>query len=326
MSRRGMIRMKRRERVISAIKNEPVDGIPSSFSLHFPKGYEYGDQGVAAHLDFYKKTNTDIYKIMNENLLPYCEGIHCGNDWKHIPAFSKKDTWMTRQIDMVKGILEKSDSDRFIMGTLHGVVASSLHLIEKTYGYDMGRLVMPEHLRQNKIAVSDVYKRVADILCVLVEEYMKAGVDAIYYAALGGEFRYYTDEEFAEYIEPLDKQVMTAIRENGGYCFLHICKDRLNMKRYEGYNKYADVVNWGVYEVPFSIEEGKKLFPGTTSMGGLANRSGILVEGTEAEIQQAVKSIIRSIGKTGFILGADCTLPTEIEYWRVKAAATAARE
>lgn len=98
------------------------------------------------------------------------------------------------------------------------------------------------------------------------------------------------------------------------------------MKRYEGYNKYADVVNWGVYEVPFSIEEGKKLFPGTTIMGGLANRSGILVEGTEAEIQQAVKSIIGSIGKTGFILGADCTLPTEIEYWRVKAAATAARE
>ena len=110
---------------------------------------------------------------------------------------------------------------------------------------------------------------------------MKAGVDAVYYAALGGEYRYYTDEEFAEYIEPLDKQVMTAIRENGGYCFLHICKDRLNMKRYAGYNEYADVVNWGVYEAPFSIEEGKKLFPGTTIMGGLANRSGVLVEGTE---------------------------------------------
>lgn len=98
------------------------------------------------------------------------------------------------------------------------------------------------------------------------------------------------------------------------------------MKRYAGYNEYADVVNWGVYEAPFSIEEGKKLFPGTTIMGGLANRSGVLVEGTEEEIQEAVKGIITSNGKTGFILGADCTIPTEIEYWRVKAAATAARE
>lgn len=318
--------MNSRERVIAAINKEPVTEIPSSFSLHFPQGCEYGEKSVAAHLEFFERTDTDIYKIMNENLLPACDGIGCGSDWKLIPTFSKNDAWMTRQVDLVKRILDQCSPNHFTMGTLHGVVASSLHLIEKTYGYDTGRLVMPKHLRQNKDAVVDVYKRVAEIQCILAEEYIKAGLDSVYYAALGGEYRYYTDEEFESYIAPLDKQIMTAIRESGGYCFLHICKDRLNMQRYADYNEYADVVNWGVYEAPFSLEEGKKLFPGTTIMGGLANRSGVLVEGTEEEIRTEVKKVIENNGRTGFILGADCTIPTEIEYWRVHAAAAAARE
>ncbi|MFR2985507.1 MAG: hypothetical protein ACLTMD_05415 [Clostridium sp.] len=41
---------------------------------------------------------------------------------------------------------------------------------------------------------------------------------------------------------------MKAIKDAGGYCFLHICKDQLNMDRYKDYGPYADVVNWGVYE------------------------------------------------------------------------------
>ena len=85
-------------------------------------------------------------------------------------------------------------------------------------------------------------------------------------------------------------------------------------------------MNWGIYEAPFSLEEGKKLFPGTAIMGGLANRSGVLVEGTKEEIEDRVRQIIEENGKTGFILGADCTIPTEIEYWRVRAAAEAARK
>ncbi len=68
------------------------------------------------------------------------------------------------------------------------------------------------------------------------------------------------------------------------------------------------------------------MFPGTAIMGGLANRSGVLVDGTIGELQDAVKEIIHTFGKKGFILGADCTLPTEIDYARIKAMTQAARE
>ena len=41
--------------------------------------------------------------------------------------------------------------------------------------------------------------------------------------------------------------------------------------------------------------------------------------------QPAVSRIIREVGREGFILGADCTLPGEIGYERIRTAAEAAR-
>ena len=60
-------------------------------------------------------------------------------------------------------------------------------------------------------------------------------------------------------------------------------------------------------------------------MGGLKNRSGVLIDGSKEEIHQAVKDIAEEAGRTSFILGADCTLPTEIPYERVRMAVEAAR-
>lgn len=318
--------MNAKKRVIAAIKGEELTELPSGFSLHFPKGCENGEAGVEAHLKFFKETDTDICKIMNENLIPYCEGITCGGDYSKLPSFSLESGFMKKQTELTKRILDAWGPDRFMMGTLHGVVACGIHFIEKKYGYDGSRLAMAEHFRQDRNTVLDVYRRITEVMCRLAEKYIEIGLDAVYYAALGGEYRYYTDEEFTEYIEPLDKQILQTIRDTKGYCFLHICKDRLNMERYRDYGAYADVVNWGVYEAPCSLREGRDLFPGKTIMGGLANRSGVLVDGTDEEIELAVKDVVKESGRKGFILGADCTLPTEINYRRIRTAVEAARK
>jgi len=318
--------MNGKERVIAAINKEPVDCIPSGFSLHFPKGCESGEKGVGAHLEFFKETDMDICKIMNENLLPNIPNIKTADDWKKVPVFSIKNDFMIRQIDMTKRILDQCDSQKFMMGTLHGIVASCIHPIEKEYGYEGARKIMCLHLRENKQVMLDVFRKMAEGMCELAEKYIEIGLDSVYYAGLGGETYYYTDEEFSNYIAPFDKMILQTINQTKGYCFLHMCKDQLNLKRYESYNKYADVVNWGVHEVPFSLAEGRKLFPETTIMGGLANRSGALVTGSTQDLRLSVKEIINDFGRTGFILGADCTLPTEVDYKRVSVAVAAARE
>jgi len=318
--------MTKKERVWNAIHGKEVDYVPTGFSLHFAKGQAAGEAGVQSHLEFFRETDTDIIKIMNENLTPDVGDIQRPEDWNKIPSYSLKDDFMQRQIHLAERILEKADPDAFALGTLHGICASAIHPIEARYGYEHVRKLLCAHIRENKTPVIEAFKRIADGMCQLAVKYKEIGLEGIYYAALGAETRYFTDEEFKECIEPFDKQILQASKEAGGVNVLHMCKDGLNMKRYETYHSLADVVNWGVYETHFSLEEGRRMFPGTTVMGGLANRSGVFVDGTVSELRSAVKDVIRSYGKKGFILGADCTLPTEIAYARIKAAVEAARE
>lgn len=318
--------MNKRERVIAVIKGEKPDHIPSGFSLHFPRKEKNVEEDVRFHLDFFRKTDTDIIKIMNENLVPDFGPIQRPEDWEKIPNLKLSDGFMQNQLELTKRILDQADGEAFSLGTLHGICASAIHPIESRYGYEAVRRMQAAHIRENKKPVLEAWKRIADCMAQLAQKYIELGVDGVYYAGLGGEKRYFTDEEFAECIEPFDKQILQAVKEAGGYVFLHICKDGLNMQRYASYKELCDVVNWGIYEAPFSIEEGRKLFEGKAVMGGLANRSGVMVEGTIDELKAAVKRLVEEQGEKGFILGADCTLPTEIPYERIRAAAEAARE
>lgn len=318
--------MNKRERVFAAIRKEAVDHVPTGFSLHFPEDQKSGEAAVAAHLRFFKETDTDIIKMMNENLVPDVGDILRPGDWDKIPSYSIKDGFMQAQLDMVKRILDQADSDAFSLGTLHGICASAIHPIEARYGYARVREMFCIHLREDKRPVLEAWKRICDGMCQLAIAYGELGLDGLYYAGLGAEKRYFTDEEFEAFIAPFDKEILKASKEAGNVNFLHMCKDGLEMQRYASYAALADVVNWGVYETDFSLEEGRKLFPKATIMGGLQNRKGVMVDGTLEELKEASKAVIRGFGKEGFILGADCTLPTEIPYERIRAIVEAARE
>ena len=98
--------MTKRERVIAAIEGKKVDAIPSSFSLHFPKNQAVGDEAVAAHLKFFKETDTDIVKVMNEHLVPYYGMIRTPKDYYElIPSFSRNTNIIEDQIEMTKKIM-----------------------------------------------------------------------------------------------------------------------------------------------------------------------------------------------------------------------------
>lgn len=317
--------MTKADRVRAALKKQPVDHVPASFSIHFPKAVAHGDAAIKAHLDFYHETDVDILKVMNENLFPSIGEMNSPSDWNKLPAYDRHAPFIQREMELLKA-LRQAEPDAYLMLTVHGICASTIHPLEARYGYEPVRELFVRQMRSDKDPLLEARTRIADALVELVQTARDIGCDGIYYAALGAEDYYYSDEEFAEAVAPYDITVLKAIRETGQDVFLHMCKDHLNMNRFRDYVPFCKAANWGVYEVPFSLQQGKSLFPDAASMGGLANRSGVLVNGTEEEIRSEVHKVLQDFGAQGFILGADCTLPTDIELWRVKAAVEAARE
>mgnify|MGYP000002856138 FL=1 len=312
--------MTKKERVIAAIKGQPVDRIPSGFWLHFPESCFYGDAAVQAHLKFFRETETDIQKIMNENLVPCDIPIRKAVDWKNLKPFHRQSPFIVNQVEIIKRILDLTGGEGLTLATVHGIVASAWHARGGSAGYETGSGLLAEHLREDPQAVSYGWEIISDGLAILTQACLEAGEDGIYYAALGGESYLFTDEEFETYIKPHDLKVLKAA-EDSPYNVLHICKDRLNLERYRNYP--CAVVNWGVYEQNPSLLEGAAIFPDKAILGGLDDRSGVLVDGTKEQIQNEVNQILRMMDGRRFLLGADCTLPTEIAYDRIHAAVEA---
>lgn len=315
--------MKKRERVLAAIEGEDVDKIPSYFTMHFTPDKAFGDAAVEEHIRFFETVNPDIQKIMNEHLVPNMGTIKTPQDWTCIRRISREDSFMQKELELVKRVYDRCDKDAFNIGTVHGIVASSIHPIEADYGYLPVRKLLCTHLREKKEPVLDAMKRIADGLCELVQAFVGIGLDGILYAGLGGERFLFTDEEFEEYIMPLDRQIMSACLEAGGINILHMCKTDVNFDRYSSYRDLYSIVNWGVYETGMSLEEGRRRFGDCAIMGGLSNHKGALIDGTDEEIRAAVRAVAEMAGRKRFILGTDCTIPAGNDYRRLRVATDA---
>lgn len=319
--------MTKRDLVLDVLHGKHTDIVPSSFSYHFPPESKYGDAAVEAHLKFFKDSDTDIIKIMNENLMPSYSGLYSAADLSGFSASCNGDKIIEDETSLVKKILDKADSSAFSVCTIQGVCASFVHIFRPQYqALNDIRQLHKKFFHEDKKIVIDVMKRIAEVQMKMVESVLDAGCDGIYYAVLGGESDVFSREEFEEFQAPFDKQVMEVAKKKGKTVILHMCKDRLDIERFRSYSPYCDVVNWGIYENGISLEDGMKVFPDKVIMGGLENRKGIIVDGSLEDMRNEVHSLRKRMQGHPFILGADCTLATNVDIAKVKVAVDAARD
>ena len=120
--------MTKRQRFYNTIEGKEAERCPTGFWIHFPKEAMHGEAAVKAHLDFMAETDTDILKIMNENILYDGESrIMSSKDIGKFRGFSRKDRIFKDQMEIIKGICDRSKGDYPILATIHGLLASAFH-------------------------------------------------------------------------------------------------------------------------------------------------------------------------------------------------------
>ena len=75
------------------------------------------------------------------------------------------------------------------------------------------------------------------------------------------------------------------------------------------------------------MEEGEEIFGHRCVIGGFDNNAdGVLYSGTKEEVQAETRAILDRAGTRGVILGADCTVPKDIDPERFNWVRDAAAE
>lgn len=306
--------MSKRENVINVLNGQEFTNTPSGFWIHFPdevinKGVE---AQVQAHLDFAEETEMDIIKIMNEYEFRSRNKVAKASDWGNIRPLDKKNDLFSKQHEIMKRTIDALDGKVYTLGTIHGVMASLSH--SSGLSYSQSPEVLLEHARENKTAVLDAIKSTTENVLNMLEAVKDTDVDGIYYAQLGAEKHRLPREFFDEFIKPYDLMILEEIKNKK--IFLHLCKDNVDFDRFKDYP--SDVVNWAIHEGDYSLADGFEVFSDKIILGGLDDRSGVLVEGTEEEISSKIEEVKKEADLNRFILGADCTLPTTIDYERIR--------
>ncbi len=302
--------MNKIERVRAALAGAEVDRVPASFWFHFPDEQKRGGASIQAHLDYYRASNIDYLKVMNEHPYETDIVIQSPADWRRVRPAPLSAPFYQAQLDEIKGIVDAVGSECLVITTIFGPFSS---------GNAAGNAMVAAHLKKDPASVSQGLAAIAESLAGFAVACIEAGAAGIYYSAQGGEENRFSAEEFAGYVKPHDLTVLNAIRGHGEFNLLHICGDHMRLPLYADYPSHA--VNWAATKHNLNLKQGYSLFKRTV-VGGLNDR-GVVVAGPAAQIRDAVHQVLDDFGRHALMIGADCTFPTDIDVRHIRTAVEA---
>ncbi len=309
--------MTKRERLLNAFENKPVDRIPVGFWYHFSPDEDLGQETVEQHLQLYRDTGMDMIKVMCDGYFnypnPYIQRVACAEDWFSMTPLGEDHPYVTKQVERAKGMVKGAAGECCVFYN----VFCPMSLMR----FGTSEELLMRHMRENPDAVCHAFKVIAQDIKALVRRLItEAGCDGIYYCVQNAEKFRFTAEEYRRLVTPAELEVLEYANGLSDNNILHCCGWAGDQNRVEVWQDYpAKAVNWAVYVEKLTLAEGKRFFGGRCVLGGFDNRkTGILYSGSREEIERETERLVEETGRRGVVLGADCTLPSDIDLERMK--------
>lgn len=314
--------MDKRTRVFAAMDKKMVDHVPVGFWYHFPSDQSVGQASVDAHVAYYKDCDTDLLKIMSDGYFPYPvpDSIAAVKDWYTLKPLDEHHPWIEEQVERARGIVDAVGKECPVFYNVFAPFSS--------IRFGAGEERVMQDLKEDQEAILYALDIIAQSAMVLIRRLLlEAGCDGIYYCVQGGELDRFTYEEYRNLITPSDVRVLAYANSLKDYNILHCCGWAGDKNRLEIWKDYpVKTVNWAVYVEELSLEQGREFYKGKACLGGFESlhqpngeaNTGVLHRGTKEEVQAFTKKLICDFGKTGLLLGADCTIFSDIDHERIR--------
>ena len=315
--------MDKRTRVLNAMDKLPVDHVPVGFWFHFAGEETKGEECVQAHLRYYRETDLDFLKIMNDGYssYPLPGTVKTAKDLWDLKPLGKDHPWIKDQVWRAKRIVEEIGQERCVF---YNVFAPFSFIRNGK----RNALIM-DFLSEDKLAVMHAIDIVAEDAALLSQLLIQeAGCDGIYYCVQGGEKDRFTIEEYKEIVAPSDLYVLEHANRYSDYNIMHCCGwagAKNNIELWQDYP--VKCVNWAVFVEELPLPEGRAFFGDKAILGGfetlhldasLGKYKGIMYSGQKKEIEDFTRDTILTFGKRGLMLGGDCTIATWLDHDRIK--------
>jgi uroporphyrinogen decarboxylase len=309
--------MNKRDAILNLINDTAQPHyVPAAFFMHFRPDHLEGRPAIDRHLEFFRATGMDLLKIQYEQVLPPSISITKPEDWANVPPCSPE--FFEPTLHIVRELVKAVKSEAPVIMTLYSPFMWFRYLAETD--------VVTTHFRENPEAMKQGLDVMTENVLTLVSLCKQAGVDGFYASTQGGEsFRFKGTDIFQKHIKPADLVVWEAI-EDSPVNILHVCD------YHGGYDDLTPFLDYPGPIVSCGLTVGEQtLTPKQISawfkrpfMGGM-EREGIIASGDSDPIRSAVSDLLAN-APNRFILGADCTVPSDTPWENLKTAIDVAHQ
>ena len=318
----------KKELVSAAFGNKPTSRVPVGFWFHYTQDElrlaydvpEMREQNISGHKNFVRTFKPDFVKLMSDGYFfepktaAFLKKAASAKDLRKLKPIAADDKWIRDQVSLVKELT--SDFGDEVL-TFYNVFAPAT-AFKWAVGGDKK---LAAFIKEDKGAVMQALAVLAQNTALLARAVIsEGGADGIYLSVQTIQDASVDAALYGEVVAPAELAVLTAANAVGGTNILHVCGyegARNNLSLFANYP--AATVNFASVVEGVTLAEGKKIFGGKPVIGGFANtKDGVLYKGTKEEVQAETKRLIAEAGRTGIILGADCTVPKDIPFERLE--------
>jgi uroporphyrinogen decarboxylase len=356
--------MNKRELVLKAFHNKETERVPVGFWFHFAKNEledlfekpELLSVTLDGHRKFYREFQPDFVKIMTDGFFAYPNDVFKKAkslaEFKAVKPLGADHPWIRKQIEFAKTLT--AEFGREVLCFYNVFSPATLFKFSRISAIgDSSPSPGAENPQDRLLADFIEADRAGKSLAGTGQDLAGTGQDlAGAFAAIASDFAalargviteggadgiYYSVQDVADpridnatqkaVLAPADHAILEAANKAGGLNILHICSYAGHSNELSHFVDYpAQVINWASCFEGVSLGTGKKLFGGKPVIGGFDNtKEGILYSGSRKEIEDETRRLLCESGRLGVVLGADCTLPRDIDYSRLEWVRQAAR-
>jgi len=306
----------KREAMLALLdKNARQPYVPAAFFIHFDEAFHFGPPAVRKHLEYYRYTGMDFVKIQYERSFPPIPAIQRPQDWTKMPSYPLD--FYEPMLAAVDGLVKAAKKEALVLMTLYSPFMCA--------GQTTSLPLVTAHLDEDPDPVRKGLAAITESLMRFVKECIRLGVDGFYASTQGGEAGRFRDPAvFTRHVKPFDIVLMNEMKRSCQFNILHVCDYNAPYADFSAFIDYpGHVVNCNprLTGRTLSWSEVATMFA-RPCMGGL-DRHGRIVAGSEADIGRAVTEALSQASRP-FILGADCTLPSDIKWDNIRTAIAAA--
>jgi uroporphyrinogen decarboxylase len=315
-----------------ALEGRRAPRVPVGFWFHFLPEAETGDSSsdpgladrlVEGHRRFVEAFRPDMVKIMSDGFFRHPAAAPLENPaqaLEAVQALGPDHPWIADQVEVIRRVAAISPGVRRFYNVFSP--ATTLRFMigrDRLLGWLAGDLKPTLRLLG---AISETLSTLAG------EAVARGGADGLYLSVQNPDLDRVDDRDYQAWFAAGELAILSASRRAGGRDILHVCGYDGVRNRLGFFARYpAAAFSWAVNVEDVSLGEGRRLFGGRTVIGGFPNTPGsILHAGTEAGIKERARRILGEAGRTGVVLGADCTVPSDIDLRRLQWVREAAAE